>query len=106
MTAQSEITKTTSREGHGPKCSAEGQILNRVIRATDNGFELEGDPRHAELVVEQLNLQSGKSVSTPGADDPVDDEEDADQALDPSEASAFRAVAARCNYLASDRPDI
>ena len=48
--------------GHGPKCSTEGQTLNRVIRATDDGFDLEGDPRHAELVVEQLNLQSGKSV--------------------------------------------
>ena len=72
LTAQYEIK--TQRVGHGPKCSAEGQILNRVIRATDSGFELEGDPRHAELVVEQLNLQSGKGVTTPGTDDPADDE--------------------------------
>ena len=36
LTAQSKIQ--TSRVGHGLKCSAEGQILNRFIRATDNGF--------------------------------------------------------------------
>ena len=51
LKSQHEIK--TQRVGHGPKCSAEDQILNRV---TDDGFELEGAPRHAELVVEQLGL--------------------------------------------------
>ena len=36
--------------GHDGEVSVlEGQILNRVVRATSEGFGLEGDPRHAEL---------------------------------------------------------
>ena len=46
----------TSRIGHGPACSSEGQILNRVVRATDRGFEMEAGPRLAELIIEQLGL--------------------------------------------------
>ena len=46
----------------------EGQVLNRVIRRTDHGYELEADLRHAELIVEQLDLQSCKAVATPGID--------------------------------------
>ena len=69
---QSHYDIRTSRIGHGVGCSAEGQILNRVVRATERGFELEADPRHAELIVEQLGVQSGKGVTTPGADDAED----------------------------------
>ena len=37
----------TQRVGHSPGCDAEGQILNRVVRATDEGFEIEADQRHS-----------------------------------------------------------
>ena len=56
----------TKRVGHGPKCTKAGQILNRVVRATERGFVMEADPRHAELLIEQLGLLSGKGISTPG----------------------------------------
>ena len=52
----------------GKEKSSEGQVLNRVVRRTANGFELKADFRHASLIVEQLGLQSAKEVSTPGAD--------------------------------------
>ena len=71
-----------------------------------SGFELEADPRHAELIVEQLNLKTGKGVTSPGVDDPEELEQDADEALNPVDATAFTGMAARCNYLAADRPDI
>ena len=96
----------TSRIGHGSHCSTEGQILNRVVRATDRGYELEADPRHAELIIEQLGLLSAKGVLTPGIDDSDDTSEQSDELLSQSDASAFRGMAARCNYLAADRPDI
>ena len=43
----------------------EGQVLNRVVRRTEDGWELEADLRHAELIIEQLGLTDGNAVSTP-----------------------------------------
>ena len=53
--------------------SREGQTLNRIVRATPAGFELEADPRHTELIVEQLNLTCAKGVVWPGTDDQDED---------------------------------
>lgn len=55
-------------DGKGVKKSTEGQVLNCVIRFTPGGYELEADLRHAELVIEQLGLESSKAVVTPGID--------------------------------------
>ena len=104
----------TQRVGQGKNIdgtdkSAEGQVLNRVVRRTDKGFELEADLRHAELIVEQLGLQDAKPVSTPGvapAGNGGGEEEEEQEELPPTEATQFRGIAARCNYLQPDRPDI
>ena len=45
--------------------NAEGKILNRIIRRTTKGWEIEADPRHAELIVEQLLRERDKSVNAP-----------------------------------------
>ena len=50
----------------GVKKATEVQIFNRVVRRTSQGFELEADLRHAELIVEQLGLCDCKAVGTPG----------------------------------------
>ena len=67
---------------------------------------MEADPRNAEQVIEQLGLLMSKAVTTPGVDDQEEAKEHAYEALDPQAANAFRGIAARCNYLAGDRPDI
>ncbi len=122
------------------------RVLNTVIRHTDDGLELEADPRHVELVVRELGLESARTTRTPGAkparkqlekktaeaqgelDIPkpdrkpahpnppesrhpaaVEGENDEDgegPVLQATEARRFRAVVARLNYLASDRPDV
>ena len=64
---------------------------------------LEADPRHAELRIEQLGVGEMRSAATPGIDE-VDREDDVE--ITGSDATRFRSVAARCNYLAFDRPDI
>ena len=56
--------RVCGREG----CSKEGKILNRIARWTPQGYELEVDPRHAELVVEQLGVQDLPSLISPGVD--------------------------------------
>ena len=42
----------TTRINHRNSDQSEGQVLNRVIRATEKGFELEADVRHAELIID------------------------------------------------------
>jgi len=84
----------------------EGKTLNRIVRCTPEGWEYEADPRHAELIMEQLGTDSGKSVSTPGIDEDKDEDPEEEEKLAGEEASKYRGVAARCNYLAMDRPDI
>ena len=96
----------TQKVGHLPGMPHEGQILSRVVRAKSAGFELEADPQHAEFIVERLNLKAGKRVVTAGKDHQDEDDDHANEVLDPTEATAFRGMAARCNYLSVDRPDI
>ena len=76
-------------------------MLNRVVRWTDKGWELEADLRHAELIVEQLGLSTANSVSKPGTstmeDDDDDDDEDNIELLSSAEATIYRAITARCN---------
>ena len=88
-------------------CTKEGKILNRIVRWTPQGYELEGDPRHAELVFEQLGVQDLPSSSSPGIDciEAEAGEED-DVELDAVKATLYRGIAARCNYLAVDRPEL
>ena len=82
-------------------------MLNRVVRRTKYGWELEADLRHAELIIEQLGLQDAKSVSTPGISSLVPDNDDDDtDLLSPADATVYRAITARCNYLQPDRLDI
>ena len=40
----------TTIAGHGPDQVRELKALNRVLRATDRGWEFEGDQRHGELI--------------------------------------------------------
>ena len=51
--------------GVGKGDQVEAEVLNRIIRCTSNGWEAEADPRHAELVVEQLGLDNEQGVNTP-----------------------------------------
>lgn len=88
--------------GHNDaECKAEGKILNRLIKAEDWGWSLEADPRHAELLVEELGIERG--LATPGVDEKEPEEE---ETLDDVGATRYRSLVARANYLATDRPDI
>lgn len=79
-------------------------MLNRIVRHTDRGWQLEADPRHAEIIIEQLGVGGGRPVITPGIED--DDDENPEVDIEGADATRFRGVAARCNYLAFDRPDL
>jgi hypothetical protein len=63
----------------------EVRILNKVVRWTDAGLELEADPRHAELVVRELGLEKAtvskvSGVKSRGGEDVVEEEPSRDEA--------------------------
>ena len=99
------------------------RVLNRVLGWTANGLTFEADQRHAEILINELGVRGCKPVATPGAREDVgkasmvcvngagaientDDEGLAGPLLTGHEATKFRALAARANYLAQDRIDI
>ncbi len=97
------------------------RVLNRVISWQRDGLTYEADQRHAELLIRELGLEYGKPVATAGSRDDmakastveVDGEgkvvtatdDDDSPLLAPGEATKFRALTARANYLAQDRPE-
>ena len=94
-----------ARLGPGKEDSKEAKILNRIIRWTAKGLEYEADPRQAEKVVVDLGLEGANTVGTAGMQR-TKESLNKDPELPPSKHTAFRGIAARCNYLAADRPDI
>ena len=95
----------TQRLGMDNGSKLEGKVLNRVLRCTPDGWELEADPRHAELIIEQLGLGEDKGLGTPGVFGTDEDDKDDEVLLAGTDITQFRGVIARCNYLGSDRPD-
>ena len=91
--------------GSKPGEVTEGTVLNRVIRVSEDGWEYEPDQRHAEIIVKTLGLREAKGVRTPCEENKaaVDSEEEELQGQD---ATAYRGLAARVNYLAMDRADL
>ena len=79
--------------------------MHRVVRWTEQGLEYEADPRQVEKLLESLELEDAHSAATPGVKS-LPDQISRDAPLPPEQHTAFRALGARCNYLAADRPDI
>ena len=81
------------------------EILNRVVEWKSDGINYEGDPRHADAIIQAMGLKGGKAASTPGAK-VKDKDDDNDVELGRQEAREFRSLAARDNFMAIDRADI
>ena len=78
--------------------------MGRSIRHGCRGLEWSGDPKHAQVLLRELNMDSCATVATPywaessGRDD--------NPLMNPSDAKIFRRAAARINYMSLDRPDL
>ncbi len=93
-----------ARLGPGPGDDKRASVLNRVVRWTEEGLEYEADPRQAEQLVKDPRLEGAKGVGTPGVK--LNKEQVlSDKVLGRDKETPFRAVAARANYLAADRPE-
>jgi len=107
---ESELTKVYDctvgqRLGPGPEDAREATVLNRVVRWTDSGVEVEADPRQAEKLLRECGLEGANTVATPGLR-PTKEQVVNSQELDKKLHTAFRGAAARANYLSLDRPDL
>jgi len=81
--------------------------LNRIIELKHDGIYMESDPRHAEIVVKQLELEDVSPLSAPMERiKPKDLTEDDVKELSREDASSYRAIVARGNYLSIERSDI
>ena len=58
------------------------------------------------MIVEQLGLKDAKRVETPTEEEEKWEAEEDEQELSPDKQRNFRSVAALCNYIAADRPDL
>ena len=67
----SELSKadTERRAGAGVSDQGEVRFLNRVFRWSKVGLQYEADPRHVELLAQQLGLKNSRSASTLGTRD-------------------------------------
>ena len=97
----------------------EVRILNRVLSWTATSITYEADPHHAEIIRRDLGLETCRPVTTPGEREDVAKassvvvssggeltNEGEGEPLASPEATRFRPLTARANYLAQDRSDI
>ena len=97
--------KIRGRIGSGRNDDKEVRLLNRIVRRTEEGCEWEPDPRNSELIIQHLGMENAKPVNSPGAKIDRTVEQDEEE-LHGEEATAYRAVAARANFLFTDRADV
>lgn len=83
------------------------RLLNRIIEWKHDGIYMEADPRHAEIIVKHLGLENCVPLSAPNEKiNPKHLTEEDVKELSKEDASSYRAVAARGNYLSIDRSDV
>ena len=81
-------------------------ILNRKLWWDGESLNLQPDPKHRIAILEAFGLkEDSKGLTIPSDRDEVTEAQDADL-LNPFEATKFRSLGARANYLGLDRPDI
>ena len=60
------------------------KVLNKIIRVTDGGLELEADPRHAELVLRELGVENCRLSKVQGLKSTGERERDGHSVVKPS----------------------
>ena len=91
--------------GPNPGDEKEVTLLNRAISWKSWGIQYEADARHSEIIVRELGLSNSKGVATAGVRNKYDEAAE-ESLLTAEEATKYRALVARANYLAQDRPDV
>ena len=75
----------------------EVRVLNRVVRWTQDGWEVEPDQRQVDILVQELALSSARPVCTPGENEDNIESDENDEPLNDAGAPRYKAMAARAN---------
>ena len=85
-------------------------VLNRLVSFDERSSTVsyEPDPRHAEIIVKDLGLESAKAVKSPNEKLKAEelDRRAKLHPVEPAEASRYRSLVMRAAFLAQDRPDL
>ena len=81
------------------------KYLGRHIEMTQYGYTWSADPKHAEIFKKELGLTHANPCAVPIGTEDHRSGEDAEP-MDREDATLYRRLAARLNYLSQDRPDL
>ena len=81
--------------GPGKEDLQQVRVLNRVLTWTKDGISYEADPRHAEIVIDELGLKDANGVATLGAKEEGTTKDDNEDKMDAHHSSKYRAIVAR-----------
>ena len=94
--------------GPDPGDAKSTKFLGRTIQWKSTGILWWGDPKHAEILLEEEDMEGSRPVCTPGVSSEKDLSIECGRAEEMSQEQAkrYRRSAARINYMALDRPDL
>ena len=78
-------------------------ILNRILEWKSDRITFEADPRHVDMIIKGMGLVNGKGSDVVGNEVK---QSEGEEKLCKEDAFKFRSLAARCNFLTMDRPDL
>ena len=82
-------------------------VLGRQLVWTEGGIVHEADPEHARKVIHDLGLApSSNGLDKPCVRETLREIEQGATEFESTDATQFRSIAARVNYLSTDRPDL
>ena len=93
----------------GPEEGDDKSIVlpGRQVRRTAEGIEYEADPKHRKLIMEHFGFDDESShLVSNGQKDWSKEEAWEEEELPAEEATVFRGIAARANFLSLDCPDL
>lgn len=76
--------------------------LNRDITLTSRGIKYEACQKYALSALEEMKMMDCKPMGTPGVEGEAGEQEE----MEAEDATKFRRIVAKLNYLQQDRPDI
>ena len=81
-------------------------ILGRIVRWGEKGIEYEADPQHRKKVLEYFGFESNARKLSSNGEKSEKEEEWELEDLEKEEATVYRGLAARLNYMSQDSPDL
>ena len=103
---QGEIKKIFEIKGEMLKHGGMVKFLGREIRLTQDGFTWASDPKHAQLLIDELGLHEANDTDVPLGPEDRPEMDATKEPMSVNEAKFYRRCAARLNYMALDRPDL